>query len=149
MMTHMSTDKETKDFNQIRLNIGAQLRKVRESAFDKMSQQKFGEMIEHMDVANSQGRIAALEKGKGSADVIFSVLVFLYDKGIDINCLFGPGPMWRRSGGAALHPENVSDYVKEVRLLSAEAREKLDEVLRTTQQMEEHIVESVSQEDQP
>lgn len=139
----MSKESKAKDFNKVRLEIGSRLREVREVAFEKISQQKFGELIEYMDVANPQGRIAVLEKGKGSAEVIYSVLVYLYEQGINLNFLFGQEPMWRKASGVALYPENVSDYVKEVRILSAEAREKLDEMLRATQQMDEHIAEAV------
>jgi hypothetical protein len=145
----MSTDQPSTDFSKVRAQIGARLREIREGAFDT-TQQKFGESIEHMDAANPQGRIAVMEKGKGSAEVIYSVLTHLYKQGININYLFGPEPMYRKqTDGVALYPENVSDYVKEVRLLAAEAREKLDEVLRHSNLMNEHLDETVAASKRP
>lgn len=138
--------KGKRDFERVKLDIGSRYREIRVEAFDKMSQQKFGELIEDMDVSNRQGRIAVLEKGKGSAEVIYSVLLFLYEQGINLHYLFGDEPLYRTSQGSALYPENVTDYVKEVNLLAGEAREKLDELVRSTQQMGEYVSTAVGED---
>ena len=123
--------------------VGARLKNIRTSAFD-LSQKKFAELIDHEDLgANPQNRITLLEKGKGSATIIFRVLHFLHEEGIDINYLFGPTPMRRTADGTVLYAENINDYLDETARSLGETREKIDELMQSTFQVREYIKGSI------
>ena len=124
---------------ELRREIGARIKKVRSTVF-KLSQRKFAEQMDHVDLgANPQNRLANLEQGNGSATIIFGVLSYLYNEGININYLFGPEQMRRTTDGTVLYAENITDYLDEATRNLGETREKVDELLQATYEVREYI----------
>lgn len=135
--------------NNLKVKVGSRLESIRSTAF-QLSQKKFAELIDHEDLgATPQNRISLLEKGKGSATIIWRVLSFMYEQGIDINYLFGPTPMHRTSDGTVVYAENINDYLDESARSLGEAREKIDELMQSTFEVRDYIRGSVDATKEP
>jgi hypothetical protein len=133
-----STD-EQKPLAQIKADVGARLREVRQTVLN-VSQQQLGETIPQMSkFKNKQGQIRLLEKGQGSADGIWAMLHYLHASGIDLNYLFGEVPPRRRDSSQVVFTANVSTYVEAQLRRVGHAMEMLEEAQLSTETIIDHL----------
>ena len=143
----MGNSRDKKAIAKIQREVGAKIKQVRVENL-KITQDTLGQstpfLASKLTSKNIQVRIAALERGNGSAGTIYVVMKHLYDQGVNINFLFGEqeSPM-RISKQVSLYPENISDYLKDVRATSISARSLMQEIADNTERVQEYIDRTV------
>ena len=135
-------NKRAKDSDELRAIVSGRIKHVRNEGL-QVSQQQLSDDATYLEGANLQVKIAGLEKGKGSMATIFAILQHFYDRGINLNYLFGDPVMYRGPAEATLYPENIQDYLKNVQTTAARAQGLLSVLLQDTERVEEYIEETL------
>lgn len=135
-------DKPLENSDELRATVSGRIKHIRTEGL-QVSQQQLSEEATYLEGANLQVKIAGLEKGKGSMATIFAILQHFYDRGINLNYLFGDPVMYRGPAEAALYPENIQDYLKNVHTTIARAQGHLSVLLQDTERVEQYIEETL------
>lgn len=135
----MGSTKDKEAIDAIQREVGAKIKQIRVDNLG-ITQDALGQVIPHLQGKNLQVRIAALERGNGSAGTIYTVLKHLYSQGVNINFLFGEqeSPL-RISKQVSLYPENISDYLKDVQLTAGNAQGLIQEILANTKRVQNYV----------
>ena len=132
---------------QIRKEVGSKIKRIRTEELE-YSQDKLGQNTPHLEGNNLQVRIAAIERGNGSAGAIYALMRYLYSEGVNINFLFGEEEsMMRINKQVSLYPENISDHLKDVIVTGSSALTLIEEIVTNTKRVQEYVEQTVEMAD--
>jgi hypothetical protein len=141
----MAKDKNKEAIDKIREEVGARLKEFRTKGL-KLSQDKLGQNTPYLEgnKNNLQVKIAALEKGNGSTATVYAVMKYLYDRGMNINYLFGEEEsLLRISKQASLYPENIIDYLEDVLISAGKVKAIATDIVESTKRVENYVEKTI------
>ncbi|WP_116108843.1 hypothetical protein [Lewinella sp. IMCC34191] len=139
----MAKDKDKLEVDRLREEVGARFKEIRTKGL-KLSQDKLGQSTPHLEGNNLQVRVASLEKGNGSTATVYTVMKYLYDRGVNINYLFGEEEsMLRISKQVSLYPENIIDYLQDVLISAGNVGAIANEIVENTKRVEKYVESTI------
>lgn len=119
--------------------IGERLKDIRCKAFDEATRPELAEIMSGTGLDITAARIRNLEAGNGTGSLIYTVLGFLYDQGINLHYLFGEAEIRRVRVGERAYSANVTDYLDEVERGTVDAIGQLRSLLDTATRLNAHL----------
>ena len=122
--------------------VGARLREFRDALTPAKTQQAVGEIIAPL-TSSPQSRIAKLERGEGSAVLIYSLLRYYHEQGFDLNYLFDAEVgITYKPKDAYVYRGNVNALLQQVSEQLVEARASIVQCEETTERLALHYLGS-------
>ena len=139
----MAKDEDKLEAEKLCKEVGARLKEVRTRGLN-LSQDKLGQATPHLSANNLQVRIASLERGNGSTATVYTVMKYMYDRGVNINYLFGEEEsMLRISKQVSLYPENIIDYLQDVLISAGNVGAIANEIVENTKRVEKYVESTI------
>lgn len=131
----------TPEGQELRDHVGARLREVREKQFNA-SRRELAEAIV-LDAPSAYSRIIDLERGRGSVEMLYKVLKYYHDHGVDLNFLFnGEGaPVSSKSADDYVVAELVESFVGSVEQTIAAVRLAINDLDEQGRAMKDYLAE--------